>query len=445
MLSIVSSAIAETTHVAVLNFTGAKVDEAVLNKLSDQSRTAAVMVLPHPSYVIMTRENVALILHDMGKDVSCIAGQCEVELGRNIGADVIVTGDMLNMDSTHVLTLKLYDTHTGGLLYSLDVEAIDLLDLKRQTLEQSKVLFTKGLKLSNEKAQGRPLEVTEQLLPMSSQQSFSLTEVYESNERSQQMDILEQEIVQHLDMKEAAIQLKATEQWNSVAFHQLRENTPYGAVESVVRFIEAYQNVVVEYPLTEQSPIRISPIRTVDIPETATAEQWLRDTFSSTFTVCGYTPRQCTLLGYDYSTGTDGKVENRARALELFAFSCDSGYALGCARLGHMYEKGHGTAIDLRTASTLYTQACYGGNGLGCNNLAELYKNGSGVPKNLAQSAKLYRDACGFGYVRGCVHLGRMYQKGLGVPQDTTRAAELYQQGCENGSQKGCKWLKTLD
>ena len=56
-------------------------DTTILLKLSDQSRTAAVQVLAKDEYLIMTRENMLEILSDMGKDASCMEGQCEVEVG----------------------------------------------------------------------------------------------------------------------------------------------------------------------------------------------------------------------------------------------------------------------------------------------------------------------------------------------------------------------------
>ncbi len=147
-LSMVSDAFAEIKRVAVLEFRGVDIQPAILLKLSDQSRTAAVQVLNKDEYLIMTRENMMQILSDMGKDASCMEGQCEVEIGRNVGADLIVTGDILKIEGTYVLTLKLYDTLSGGLLHSLDVEDTSVLTLKSKTHEESIALFQKGLGLS---------------------------------------------------------------------------------------------------------------------------------------------------------------------------------------------------------------------------------------------------------------------------------------------------------
>ena len=81
---------AEIKRVAVLEFRGVAIEEAMLLKLSDQARAAAVDTLSKDEYLIMTRENMMQVLSDMGKDASCIEGSCEVDLGRNIGADLIL-------------------------------------------------------------------------------------------------------------------------------------------------------------------------------------------------------------------------------------------------------------------------------------------------------------------------------------------------------------------
>lgn len=443
MLSFVPAVFAEVSHVAVLDFTGVKMDDAFLSKLSDQSRAAAVTTLPKSAYLIMTRENMMEILSDMGRDASCIKGQCEVETGRNIGADIIVTGDVLRIDSTYVLTLKMYDTHSAALLHSLDVEAKELLELKRQTLTGSQVLFAEGLKpIVDNKLTNQGLYTEAGQLSMTP--TFSVQDVEESNKQAQQITVLEQEVTRYLDMLESEVRLTAHEQWNNVDFVQLRQNNPHMAVESVVRFIDAYTNKLVEYPERTAVPLRVSPTRHLSIQEVDQAEAWLTETFSTKMNECNYVPKQCTILGYDYSTGTDGKVVNWALAFELFEFSCDCGYALGCARLGQLYEKGRGLPKNIQRATELYTQACYAGNGLGCNNLAGFYKKGTGVSKNLAQAAKLYQDACTFGFASGCTSLGRMYHKGLGVSQNEAQAIQYYQKGCDGGHNKGCALLKGI-
>ena len=142
-----SSAFAEIKRVTVLEFRGVAIEEAMLLKLSDQARKAALDTLSKEEYLIMTRENMMQVLSDMGKDASCIEGSCEVELGRNIGADLIITGDILKIDASYVLTLKLYETKNGGLLQIKEVQQESLLVLKDDTYTQSVVLLKEGLEI----------------------------------------------------------------------------------------------------------------------------------------------------------------------------------------------------------------------------------------------------------------------------------------------------------
>ena len=82
--------------VAVLEFGGIGIESSVLEKLSDTTRVASRNVLPKSEYDLMTRENMVQILQDNEIDPNCIEGACEVETGRNIGADLIISGDVMN-------------------------------------------------------------------------------------------------------------------------------------------------------------------------------------------------------------------------------------------------------------------------------------------------------------------------------------------------------------
>ena len=128
-------------RLAVLEFRGVDIDQGILLKLSDQSRLAGLETLPSSQYEIMTRENMAQILSDMGKDISECIGACEVEVGRNLGVDLIVTGDILRVEGVYYLTLKLHETKGGTLKAGKDIEAASFGTLKNETFAKSKELF----------------------------------------------------------------------------------------------------------------------------------------------------------------------------------------------------------------------------------------------------------------------------------------------------------------
>ena len=132
-------------QVGVLEFRGNGIEQVLLFKLSDQSRLAALEVLPKEEYAIITRENIIQILSDMEQDPSCVSGLCEIETGRTIGADLIMVGDLLKLGETYSLTLKLYETQKGTLIAGKEVENSDFFALKNQAFDISQRMFAKIL------------------------------------------------------------------------------------------------------------------------------------------------------------------------------------------------------------------------------------------------------------------------------------------------------------
>ena len=64
----------------------------------------------------MTRENLVVLLQASGKDLASCEGECEVDTGRRIGADAVVSGDVLKLGTHYKITLRLHETHDGRLL-----------------------------------------------------------------------------------------------------------------------------------------------------------------------------------------------------------------------------------------------------------------------------------------------------------------------------------------
>ena len=71
-----------------------------------------------PGLDIMTRENLVVLLQSTGKKLEECEGECEVDTGRRIGADTIVSGEIQKVGTRYKLTLRLHDTHEGRLLAS---------------------------------------------------------------------------------------------------------------------------------------------------------------------------------------------------------------------------------------------------------------------------------------------------------------------------------------
>lgn len=89
-------------------------DEAAY--LTDRVRDSAARLLPVGECLVMSRESMAALLPE-GADLSdCSAGDCEVEAGRMVGADYIVTGEVLRFDGALRLNLKAHHCESGALL-----------------------------------------------------------------------------------------------------------------------------------------------------------------------------------------------------------------------------------------------------------------------------------------------------------------------------------------
>jgi hypothetical protein len=131
-------------HLAVLEFQDKQIAQEIMGTFSDDARGAAVDALAFRGVDIMTRENIFALLKDMGKG-ECVEGDCEVETARNIGADLVVTGNIVQIESTYVVTLKLHETQRGTLLGSESAEATTQLGLRKTIREVAKRLLTKSL------------------------------------------------------------------------------------------------------------------------------------------------------------------------------------------------------------------------------------------------------------------------------------------------------------
>jgi TolB-like protein len=116
-------------------------DEDILMTFSDTVRGGALQGLEPHGVVVMTRENMLVLLRDMGKK-ECGEGDCEVETARNIGADYVISGKVVRIEQIYAVTLKLHETQGGSLLGTDTVEGTSQIDLLRSLREHSRMLVT---------------------------------------------------------------------------------------------------------------------------------------------------------------------------------------------------------------------------------------------------------------------------------------------------------------
>jgi tetratricopeptide (TPR) repeat protein len=126
---------AYTGLVAVLEFRsklqGDERKEVDAGYLADVVRRAALRA--GPGIEVITRENLLVLLKAAGKSgLAECEGECEVETGRKVGADLVVSGDLLRFGSSLKLDLKLHDTRSGKLLSSTIASGKSVDDLDQQ-------------------------------------------------------------------------------------------------------------------------------------------------------------------------------------------------------------------------------------------------------------------------------------------------------------------------
>jgi len=85
-----------------------------------------------PGLMVMTRESTEALLKGFGTSLAACqeAGECEVEIGRKLQADYVVSGRLTKVGRRFKLTLRLHETESGSLLRDANasgdtIEALD--------------------------------------------------------------------------------------------------------------------------------------------------------------------------------------------------------------------------------------------------------------------------------------------------------------------------------
>src|SRR3954463_12067106 len=115
LMAILLAASGDARVLAVLEFRSKleneKVDTAYL---TDQVRGAALDT--GANLRVITRENLLMLLKASGKELSECEGECEVDTGRRVGADLVISGELLKFGTSYKLNMRLHDTREGTLL-----------------------------------------------------------------------------------------------------------------------------------------------------------------------------------------------------------------------------------------------------------------------------------------------------------------------------------------
>ena len=132
LLAVSSAVSAEARHLSVLELRNKL--EGTDRKLVDGAyltdRLRAEVLDAKLGLQVMTRENMLVLLQAQGKSLENCEGECEVDTARRLGADLVVSGELLRLGAQLKASLKLHDAKSGALLGAVsasgvDVEALD--------------------------------------------------------------------------------------------------------------------------------------------------------------------------------------------------------------------------------------------------------------------------------------------------------------------------------
>lgn len=78
---------------------------------------------------VISRENMLVLLQAQGKQLADCEADCEVETGRRIGADLVVSGELLRVGESLKASLRLHETQSGAMVAAATVAATTPEDL----------------------------------------------------------------------------------------------------------------------------------------------------------------------------------------------------------------------------------------------------------------------------------------------------------------------------
>jgi len=112
---------AEKPHIAVLTLEGdATTTPEQRSALSDRLQGE---LIKSDVYVVLDRDRIDEILKEQGfqQSVGCDAGACQVEMGRLLGVEKLVSGKVVNFDPAWSLAATMTDVATGRIEQSVNV------------------------------------------------------------------------------------------------------------------------------------------------------------------------------------------------------------------------------------------------------------------------------------------------------------------------------------
>jgi TolB-like protein len=109
--------------------------------LTDRVRDAASRVLPGERFLVMTRESIVALLPPGRNLADCTAADCEIEMGRALGVDYLISGEVLRFAGKLRLNLKAHHCLSGAFLGSEAAGGATLEELESATRQTAPALL----------------------------------------------------------------------------------------------------------------------------------------------------------------------------------------------------------------------------------------------------------------------------------------------------------------
>ncbi len=199
-------------------------------------------------YQVMTQENILALLPPNQTLEDCTLTECEVDTGRLLGADLIVTGQLLKFGTGKEslrLTLKLHETATGNLLLSHTIKANNANDLENKLEKALDGMIDKG--------------VSHLDFYLQTQQNAKSTQAPKENPT-----ILGKAVSITDDFDAYLKQL--LDEWNDLILNNSSDDL--GLVEKLQIFLNTYQAHPFQNPLEKQIRSAIQAIQAKKLPMT---------------------------------------------------------------------------------------------------------------------------------------------------------------------------------
>jgi TolB-like protein len=128
--------------IAVIDFVNtAGLQRQEVDYITHMVRASAARVLTR-GYLVMTRENILELLPPGTDYAQCANGTCEVDFARKVGADFVVSGEVLRFGSSLKVTLNLHHALTAALVKSETASAKSVDTLEGPVGEAADRLFS---------------------------------------------------------------------------------------------------------------------------------------------------------------------------------------------------------------------------------------------------------------------------------------------------------------